>query len=618
MRVLWISDSPETPSGFGNVTRFVCSGLAQRGHQVDILGWQATEPTVWQGCHIYPRGPAPLGADVIFGLLIRHRPDVVIALGDVWWMPFMASPHVRRQLELLKTPWVLYFPIDGDAGEGRLPASWIELLREVDIPVAMSAYGQRIVRAAGIDAELIPHGVDLSIFQPPQDRARAKAMIGAQDRFLILSDSRNQPRKLIPRLLDVIKSLAVHVPDVLLHLHTDPDDEFTRSAYYSYDVRGDVAYLGLEQHVRFSPAFSMSHGTGLPLEQLASYYQAADVHLLASSGEGFGLPTLQAAAAGAVPAAGAYSASLELVEGHGIAIDIEDYCTNEFGIRRSMLSVKDAVDKLRRLSEDPELLAEKSHRSREFALPYSWDRVIDQWDALLDRIAHMRSRSATGFARPAARPTKVISQELGSEGASVTVKMIARELGRLESSIQADARRFGTDIRLPAVPAAWRHGNLRVVRDPGLVCAAGDDRGVLERLRQIFPILEARALDEPDDDWYDILAQSILVLNVSGEASADMLTAAAFFGVPCMGVAAPHPQTADLQSALWPELTVTDASEAVHLARILLTDLPMNKRLVDAAMSAARSSIDLDEQRLADRVRAAYARRRAVARVTSG
>ena len=150
MHVLWISDSPDTPSGFGNVTRFVCAGLARLGHRVSILGWQAHESCEWQGCKVFPIGSDPLGSDAMFGLLVRHRPDAVIALGDVWWLPFFNAPHVRRQMELTKTPWLLYFPIDGDTEQERLPASWIEVLREVDVPIAMSLYGQRVAQRCGI------------------------------------------------------------------------------------------------------------------------------------------------------------------------------------------------------------------------------------------------------------------------------------------------------------------------------------------------------------------------------------------------------------------------------------------------------------------------------------
>jgi hypothetical protein len=55
MKILWMSDSPTSASGFGNVTRFVCAGLAARGHQVDILGWQTRGlPVTWQQCTLFP------------------------------------------------------------------------------------------------------------------------------------------------------------------------------------------------------------------------------------------------------------------------------------------------------------------------------------------------------------------------------------------------------------------------------------------------------------------------------------------------------------------------------------------------------------------------------------
>src|ERR1700746_3962479 len=200
MDLLWISDSPDTPSGFGNVTRFVCEGLAKRGHKVNILGWQTAEPHEWNGCRVFPNGRLPLGSEALYGLLVRLRPEVVIALGDVWWLPYFSQPHIRRQMELLDAPWALYFPIDGDMEGERLPASWVELLRRVDVPIAMSRYGQRIVSQLGVSSHYIPHGVELDIFCPPVDRDQAKQRVGAEGKFLILSDSRNQPRELLPRL----------------------------------------------------------------------------------------------------------------------------------------------------------------------------------------------------------------------------------------------------------------------------------------------------------------------------------------------------------------------------------------------------------------------------------
>lgn len=134
----------------------------------------------------------------------------------------------------------------------------------------------------------------------------------------MLSDARNQPRKLLPRTLEIFRRFAVGKPDVLLHLHCDPQDPMARLPVYTYDLQADIDFLGLKEQVRLIS--KMSIFAGLSLAQLAALYQAADVHLLASWAEGFGLPTLQAAAAGVVPMAIAYSASHELVRAHGEAV----------------------------------------------------------------------------------------------------------------------------------------------------------------------------------------------------------------------------------------------------------------------------------------------------------
>jgi glycosyltransferase involved in cell wall biosynthesis len=528
MRVLWISDSPETPSGFGNVTRFVCGGLAARGHHVSILGWQTKQAHDWNGCRVHAVGSDPLGSDALYAYLIRHRPDLVIALADVWWLPYFGSPHVRRQMELTGTPWALYFPVDGDTADGLLPPSWVELLRTVDLPIAMSRYGQEVAARCGVACEYIPHGVDLGVFAPPADRERAKEEVGAEGRFLVLSDSRNQPRKLLPRLLDVFARFAAGRPDALLHLHTDPRDEFARSPTYSYDVRADVRQLGLERQVRFSPGFTMRAGGGLTLEALAGYYRAADVHLSASSGEGFGLPTLQAAAAGAVPLAGAYSASLELVEGHGGAIAIGDWSETEFGIRRALIDIDDAAAQLGRLHDDPGLLRQRSMQSREFALAYDWEQVVSSWDDLLGSLhERRRGRAAPGVVHEERLPA------LG--GASITVRRVARSFGQLEAAIMADARTRASDVRLPVVPHACRVAGVLVPRRFGRVCVAPGSELAFRALRRLFPALEGWSpMQEEDEDAARYrLAESILCLDLDGELPRRLLEEAALYGVPC-------------------------------------------------------------------------------------
>lgn len=591
MHLLWVSDSPDTPSGFGNVTRYVCEGLARRGHKVSILGWQTHAAFDWNGCRVHPVGRDPMGGDALYGFLLRHRPDAVIALADVWWLPYFTAPHVRRQLELLRTPWLLYFPIDGNNAGGGLPASWVEMLRVADVPIAMSRYGQAVAARCGIQSEYIPHGVDLTTFAPPADRASAKAKVDADGRFLVLSDSRNQPRKMLPRLLDAFSRFAAGRPDALLHLHTDPDDEFARSEYYCYDLRADIRHLGIDHQVRFTPGFRMKGGAGVPLATLAAYYQAADVHLLASSGEGFGLPTLQACAAGAAPMASAYSASHELVEGHGATLAVSEWAETEFGIRRALIDVDDTAAKLQQYYDDRTLLRQHSQAARAFALAYDWDAVIGQWERLLRKVLQRRRNLGPG-AGWGARMSE--SRIVDAPGTRITIKMAERSVGRMEAAIVADARPHTNDTRIPVLPADCELSGLRVPRRLGYIGMTPADAVVFLALQRVFPVLngwtygsvasvaadvplKTVAAVGPEDARYE-LAQTTLLLSVAADVPETMRVDAALLGVPCVGSA-----RSAAQATLWPELIAENLADAVTLARRIFTNPAAMQRVCSEA-----------------------------------
>jgi glycosyltransferase involved in cell wall biosynthesis len=613
-----MSDDPETPSGFGNVTRWVCDGLRRRGHKVSILGWQAEEPYDWNGCHVYPSGAEPLGKAGLYPFLLRHRPDIVVALADIWWLPYANSPHIRRHLEMTGTPWGLYFPVDGDCGEG-LPPSWIELLRTVDAPVAMARYGREIVQRAGVRCEYIPHGVDPDIFAPPPDREAVKAELGLQGRFVILSDSRNQPRKLLPRLLDIFARVSARNPCAHLHLHTDPDDEFTRTAVYSYDIRADIRALGLDGRISITPGMTVRKGGGVPLETLARYYQAADVHVLASSGEGFGLPTLQAASAGAVPLAVDYSANKELIEGHGVTIAVADWAHTEFGVRRALPDVEDAADKILALAADRQRLADLSRRARAFALDYAWEGLVDQWDRLLRAApARLRARAGRQPERSIALESIAPRAAPAWAGVSINVKLVERPAGALEAMIRADARGRGSDIAIPTRPPACRVGKVAAPRQAGFVGVGGGDGELFQALKAIFPILhgwtpagdddalgageeiERLPLLAPEEARY-ALARSILMLDVGSRMPAPVLADAAHLGVPCVhGGDGPAAE-------IWPELAAATMSEAFAISRELLTDPTAHRRASEAALHAIREKHPCDPESLALSLKRLYA-----------
>lgn len=596
-----MSDSPTSPSGFGNVTRFVCTGLADRGHQVAILGWQAHgSPAPWHNCALYPIRHNSFGADVLLNYLQRIQPDALVTLADVWWLTFIAHPVIASFMRTAGIPWILYYPIDGDMGDGRLPSSWVRVLQTVDLPIAMSAYGRDVTQANGVTPAYIPHGVDTTIFRPPTDKHAAKRALGYADRFVILSDARNQPRKLLPRTLEIFRRFAAGKDDVLLHLHCDPHDPAARSPEYYYDLLSDIEFLGLAPKVRITQGMSIASGVTLP--QLAAIYQAADVHLLASWGEGFGLPTLQAAASGVVPLASDYTASRELVLGHGEAIRVRHFLCDQFGLRRALIDIDDAVSKLERLYADRELLQAKSEAAWRFAAAYDWAKVVPQWHELLQRqVPRLRAnvRYPAATSRVTLRPhsvdgrldlAKVLRGVMPSlpDSAQVTLNVVESKAGQLTAEIIQDAQAFQHTLTLPVTLPPT---DLQLVKTRVTGCvylASASDVPVARALSRIFPGLNAWSVAPLDlgpslltgdsvpakvvpvggPVYRRHLASSTLALDLGGVDPA-LPALAAEAGVPCIGLVCQAEQV-----RLWPELSleVPDPVAAAVLGRWMLTD----------------------------------------------
>lgn len=583
MRILWVSDSPTSPSGFGAVTRAVCSRLARRGHRVEIVGWQNHGSTTrWEGIPVHPVRHDMFGSDVLLGYLMRLQPDFVVTLGDVWWLSSLADPPLQRWFDLAGTRWALYYPIDGADRDGRLPEGWRRVLEAADVPIAMSRFGAQVTRASGIECATIPHGCDLDVFRPPECKHEAKATCGYAGRFVILSDARNQPRKLLPRVLDITSSFARDKNDVVLHLHCDPDDDAATSELYSYRLRQDIAALGLADVARFTPGFVMRTSAGLTTEELASLYGAADVHLLSSWGEGFGLPNLQAASAGVVPLAGAFAASRELVDGHGYALPTESSMVDEFGLVRGLVSRDAAVHALEELYGDRELLAERSRRSREFALAYGWDELVDRWEDILGAAPPRRKPARTrSFEWIAGRDggtqltelpepvAEVTADVLGSlpDGASVTVRMTERRHGEVAAEIYRGAFAEGEELSIPVrLPPLFEGAPRSTVGN--LLIAPGDLPLAVE-LRRVFPrviVSVPRPGGDPDstvatplEELLPPLPHYALVLDYTGDAAPNLDVACAALGVPYAGSA----------SSLWPPIP---RSSPFLQARLLLTD----------------------------------------------
>jgi hypothetical protein len=361
----------------------------------------------------------------------------------------------------------------------------------------------------------------------------------------------------------------------------------------------------------------MSIEAGVSLEKLAALYQAADVHLLASWGEGFGLPTLQAAAPGVVPMASDYTASRELVLNHGEPVRVRAFMLDQFGLRRALIDPDDAVQRLEALYRNRAALAVKARAARRFAEAYAWERVVPHWHELLQnevpRLRHKISRPIPTsrirlHAHTAEGPHEAVRAVRAAlpalyDGVQVTLNVVEGKAGQLTAEVFRDALTSRQSLTIPAtLPTV--NSALAKERVTGCVyLASAADVPVAQQLSQLFPSLnvwstealdlglgrvsaqpvKAKAVPMHDPAHRRHLAASTLALDLAGADEA-LPQRAAELGVPCISRA----QVAG-QRWLWPDLCLKqpDVAAAVLLARTMLTD----QGEAEAACARARQRV---------------------------
>ncbi|MFF3195968.1 D-inositol-3-phosphate glycosyltransferase [Streptomyces misionensis] len=202
------------------------------------------------------------------------------------------------------------------------------LARAADRLIANTAEeGLALRELYGADADrtdVVTPGVDVRIFRPADGRRAARARLGLpQHGFIPLFAGRIQPLKGPDVLLHSIAALLRESPGLRRRLLVPVVGGLSGAGTRTPDeLRELSARLGLPDVVRFCPA--------APQHELADWYRAADVLVMPSRSESFGLVALEsqacgtpvlAAAVGGLPAAVRDGVTGLLVRGH----DPDDY-----------------------------------------------------------------------------------------------------------------------------------------------------------------------------------------------------------------------------------------------------------------------------------------------------
>ena len=190
-------------------------------------------------------------------------------------------------------------------------------------------------------------GVNFDIFKP-QDKNACRAKLGLPlNKKIILNVAIEKWRKNVPNLVKAFALVNQKTPETIL----------VRIGYKTPEVAQLISELKIQDKVLY---FS-----NLPKEEdLAVFYNAADVFVFPSYYEGFGLPPLEAMACG-TPTIVANRTSLpEIVEDKELQFNPDN--------------PREIAEKILKLLSDEKLCRESSRKALEQAQKFSWKQTVEE------------------------------------------------------------------------------------------------------------------------------------------------------------------------------------------------------------------------------------------------
>jgi D-inositol-3-phosphate glycosyltransferase len=392
-------------TGLTRVMHAIMRRLAER-HEIHYLGIGYSGEIVRdRGLAIYPTNPK--GGDVFAAFQAKQMieeiaPDLVFILHDIWCFEHylnILGPY-RDRLKI-----VAYIPLDGNIVNARDAAP----LQRADRVVVYTGFAQQqferafdqLASARGGEfpaVDVIPHGIDRDRFHPfaalkdaafaSPARAGAKRKVfsdlgHAEDSFVVLNASRPDKRKRVDLTIEGFARFAAGKPaNVRLCLH---------HAIITDEIKDEidalVARFGLQRRVVLNP-FA---GGVVDDDALNLLYNACDVGINTSMGEGWGLVSLEHGGTGAAQIVPDHSACAELWRGRGELIAPARSYVPEFSVLElSEVSAAGVGAALQNLYGDPHRRQQLAQAAYQAAInpDYSWDSIAARFEKLFAELCN--------------------------------------------------------------------------------------------------------------------------------------------------------------------------------------------------------------------------------------
>lgn len=385
IKLLWIGDSPAVTTGFGRVSQGVLEGLQNTGkYQISVLGINHPigDPHRYEGMmRIYPakaKGHV-YGFERVGEVINKETPDIILINNDLW----IIAEYLKNVIKDNKV--IAYAPVDA------LPVqkSWMEIIDKINIQLVTYTEFARegIALEYKKDIRIIGHGVDTDEFYQIDD-ARDILKNVPKEAFVVQNVNRNQPRKRLDLFLRAMQLWLARKS------RSDRDNIFIYYHGILKDVGWNIVTLasrwGVDDKLLITDQNGLTASEGVSIQGLNRIYNCADVHVMTSMGEGFGLSPFESAATRTAQVLPNHSACGELWKNTAPLVDVDYWEVLPGGINTEggVISVEHLVETLDDLYMNRDKLTNYADMAYDLSQTeqYTWTYIANQFDALIEEV----------------------------------------------------------------------------------------------------------------------------------------------------------------------------------------------------------------------------------------
>ena len=421
MRILVVSEAHWLNTGYAIYYRNICEALHEAGHEVFELAsygnanlqdhvktankcpWtvylnipKADNTEEWR---LYNESKTKR-LDTDFGswnfenIVLQCWPDVVIAIRDHWYDKFIMDSPLAKYYTTVLSPTCDSKPQRYD---------WIDTFQKVDILTFYTQWSQDWIKTQCNTKNIVDHIAPApnSLFKP-LDKLKCREKLGISHRHKILSTvMRNQPRKQYPALFEAFSRLKDK--STVLYCHTHFEDRgwdipklilqngiadrvyFTYKCTECFDISADIFKINNVCEKCNSVKEVCSVQDGASIEELNIVYNCADLYVQWANSEGFGIPLVEAAAAGIKTITVDYSAPEDIVT------KTESFAITPLSLNRELgtlcnRAVPDNNALVDLLDNEESWIYNREDVTTKLKSNYNWEKTGREWVALVESV----------------------------------------------------------------------------------------------------------------------------------------------------------------------------------------------------------------------------------------